>query len=196
MTSLNARASGNRRVACRPRRGAARSRSIRSREADGSSTAGSRSPGGLLAGLDLARVCLGDLADVSILSGEVAGRPVPLDPGRRPTTPSHACLASQYAGWAITEGKYFAMGSGPMRAIRRKEPIFDAIGFHEEADAVVGVLETRKAPTAGRRRQDRRRVRAWLLQPSRCWPRRRPAWREACRSWRGRSRRPSTSWLS
>jgi methenyltetrahydromethanopterin cyclohydrolase len=39
------------------------------------------------------------------------------------------------------------MGSGPMRAVRRKEPIFDAIGFQEEADAVVGVLETRKAPT-------------------------------------------------
>ena len=27
-----------------------------------------------------------------------------------------ACLASQYAGWAIKEGKFFAMGSGPMRA--------------------------------------------------------------------------------
>jgi methenyltetrahydromethanopterin cyclohydrolase len=60
--------------------------------------------------------------------------------------PVQACLASQYAGWAISEGKYFAMGSGPMRAIRRKEPIFETIGFHEEAGAVVGVLETRKAP--------------------------------------------------
>ncbi|APW58759.1 methenyltetrahydromethanopterin cyclohydrolase [Paludisphaera borealis] len=103
--------------------------------------------GGLLAGLDLARVCLGGLADVSILAGEVAGRPVPLI---QVVTdhPVQACLASQYAGWAISEGKYFAMGSGPMRAIRRKEPIFDAVGFHEEAGEVVGVLETRKAPTA------------------------------------------------
>ena len=32
--------------------------------------------------------------------------------------PVQACLASQYAGWAISEGKYFAMGSGPMRAVR------------------------------------------------------------------------------
>lgn len=103
--------------------------------------------GGLLAGLDLARVCLGGLADVSILAGEVAGRTVPLI---QVVTdhPVQACLASQYAGWAISEGKYFAMGSGPMRAIRRKEPIFDVIGFHEEAGEVVGVLETRKAPTA------------------------------------------------
>src|SRR5690606_7819878 len=44
------------------------------------------------------------------------------------------------------EGKYFAMGSGPMRAVRRKEPIFEKIGFHETPAAVVGVLETRKAP--------------------------------------------------
>jgi methenyltetrahydromethanopterin cyclohydrolase len=103
--------------------------------------------GGLLAGLDLARACLGGLADVTIAPGEVAGRPVPLV---QVVTdhPVRACLASQYAGWAISEGKYFAMGSGPMRAIRRKEPIFDTIGFHEEAGPVIGVLETRKAPPA------------------------------------------------
>jgi methenyltetrahydromethanopterin cyclohydrolase len=103
--------------------------------------------GGLLAGLDLARICLGGLAETSILSGEVAGRPVPLI---QVVTdhPVQACLASQYAGWAISAGKYFAMGSGPMRAIRRKEPIFDVIGFHEPAVEVVGVLETRKAPPA------------------------------------------------
>ena len=34
-----------------------------------------------------------------------------------PITRSRACLASQYAGWAISEGKFFAMGSGPMRAV-------------------------------------------------------------------------------
>ena len=37
-----------------------------------------------------------------------------------PTIRSAACLASQYAGWAISEGKYFAMGSGPMRAAWRQ----------------------------------------------------------------------------
>ena len=58
-----------------------------------------------------------------------------------------ACLASQYAGWAIKEGKFFAMGSGPMRAAAGTEAIYDVIGFRETADAVVGVLETRKPPT-------------------------------------------------
>ncbi|QEH37338.1 Methenyltetrahydromethanopterin cyclohydrolase [Aquisphaera giovannonii] len=101
--------------------------------------------GGLLAGLELARVCLGDLAAVCIVPGEFAGRAVPLV---QVVTdhPVQACLASQYAGWGIQEGKYFAMGSGPMRAVRGKEPVYDAIGCREREPAVVGVLEARKAP--------------------------------------------------
>jgi methenyltetrahydromethanopterin cyclohydrolase len=102
--------------------------------------------GGLLAGVDLARVCLGDLASVELVPGEVAGRSIP---SIQVVTdhPVQSCLASQYAGWAISEGKYFAMGSGPMRAVRGREPIYDVIGFRENHNAVVGVLETRKAPT-------------------------------------------------
>jgi methenyltetrahydromethanopterin cyclohydrolase len=101
--------------------------------------------GGLLAGVDLARVCLADLANVSVVPAEIAGRPVP---AIQVVTdhPVQACLASQYAGWAISEGKYFAMGSGPMRAARGSEPVFDAIGFRESDNSVVGVLETRKPP--------------------------------------------------
>jgi methenyltetrahydromethanopterin cyclohydrolase len=60
--------------------------------------------------------------------------------------PAQACLASQYAGWALKDGKFFAMGSGPMRAAAGTEAIYDLIGFRETADAVVGVLETRKPP--------------------------------------------------
>jgi len=101
--------------------------------------------GGLKAGLDLARVCLADLADVCLVHGEVDGRACPFV---QVVTdhPVEACLASQYAGWAISEGKFFAMGSGPMRASAGKEPLFDKIGGREEPDLVVGVLETRKRP--------------------------------------------------
>lgn len=102
-------------------------------------------PGGLLVGLELARVCLGDLASVTIVPGDVAGRPVPTVQVMT-DHPVQACLASQYAGWAISEGKYFAMGSGPMRAVRGREPIYDIIGFRETENSVVGVLETRKPP--------------------------------------------------
>ena len=52
--------------------------------------------------------------------------------------PVHACLASQYAGWAISEGKYFAMGSGPMRAAHGKEELFDHIPGREQAPVAVG----------------------------------------------------------
>jgi len=107
---------------------------------------GIRSQGGILAGIELARICLGTLAEVSIVPGEVGGRAVPLI---QVVTdhPVQACLASQYAGWALQDGKFFAMGSGPMRAAAGREAIYDRIGFRETADAVVGVLETRKPPT-------------------------------------------------
>ena len=103
--------------------------------------------GGLDAGLDLARICLADLAEVTLVAGEVAGRACPLV---QITTdhPVLACLGSQYAGWALSEGKYFAMGSGPMRAVYAHEPLFEQLGLTEKADAVIGVLEGRKPPTS------------------------------------------------
>jgi methenyltetrahydromethanopterin cyclohydrolase len=102
--------------------------------------------GGLLAGIELARVCLADLAQVSIVPGEVGGNLAALI---QVVTdhPVQACLASQYAGWALKDEKFFAMGSGPMRAAAATEALYDAIGFRETADSVVGVLETRKPPT-------------------------------------------------
>jgi methenyltetrahydromethanopterin cyclohydrolase len=107
---------------------------------------GIESRGGILAGVELARICLGTLAEVSIVPGEVRGRGVPLVQVIT-DHPVQACLASQYAGWALQDGKFFAMGSGPMRAAAGAEAIYGRIGFRETADAVVGVLETRKPPT-------------------------------------------------
>jgi methenyltetrahydromethanopterin cyclohydrolase len=101
--------------------------------------------GGLLSGIELARICLGALGQVSIVPGELGEKAIPLV---QVVTdhPVRACLASQYAGWALKEGKFFAMGSGPMRAAAGTEAIFDVIGFREKAEAVIGVLETRKPP--------------------------------------------------
>ena len=84
--------------------------------------------GGLITGIELARVCLGDLAQVAIVPGEVGGRAASLV---QVVTdhPVHACLASQYAGWALKDGKFFAMGSGPMRAAAGTEAIYDVIGL-------------------------------------------------------------------
>ncbi|MBA4066449.1 MAG: methenyltetrahydromethanopterin cyclohydrolase [Isosphaera sp.] len=103
-------------------------------------------PGSLGAGLAMARACLADL-------GEVAYVPCPLagvgGPAVQVTTddPVRACLASQYAGWQVAVGKFFAMGSGPMRALAAREELFQHIPGKEEAPVAVGVLETGKHPT-------------------------------------------------
>jgi methenyltetrahydromethanopterin cyclohydrolase len=106
---------------------------------------GIQSAGGLQAGLGLARVCLAGLAEVSLTSGEAARVPCPIVTVHS-DHPVTACMASQYAGWQISVGKFFAMGSGPMRAAFGKEALFDTIGEREQSSVAVGVLETRKAP--------------------------------------------------
>lgn len=106
---------------------------------------GIKTDGGLLAGVCLARVCLANLAEVSVVPGEVDGTACP---HLQVTTdhPIPACMASQYAGWQIKVEKFFAMGSGPMRAAYGKEELFDHIGFREQSPVAVGVMETRKMP--------------------------------------------------
>src|SRR5438309_10072771 len=62
--------------------------------------------------------------------------------------PAVSCMASQYAGWAIQVDKYFAMGSGPLRAHARVDrELFARLGYAETARRGVLVLETRSAPT-------------------------------------------------
>jgi methenyltetrahydromethanopterin cyclohydrolase len=57
-------------------------------------------------------------------------------------------MAAQYAGWQVSAGKYFAMGSGPMRAAAAREPLFEKIGHTERPEVAVGVLESGKLPPA------------------------------------------------
>jgi methenyltetrahydromethanopterin cyclohydrolase len=106
---------------------------------------GVQAPGGLHAGLGLARVCLAGQAEVTLVPGDVEGIPCPLVQVAS-DHPVAACMASQYAGWQISVGKFFAMGSGPMRAAYGKEELFQHIPGKEQAPVAVGVLETRKLP--------------------------------------------------
>jgi methenyltetrahydromethanopterin cyclohydrolase len=109
--------------------------------------AGIDTPGGYGAGKALSEICMGGLADI-------AYPPVPIGgdtwPGVRVWTdhPAISCMASQYAGWAIQVDKYFAMGSGPLRAHARVEKeLFAKLGYAERARRGVLVLETRAAPS-------------------------------------------------
>jgi methenyltetrahydromethanopterin cyclohydrolase len=112
---------------------------------------GVKTAGGIAAGLAMARVCLAGLADVSIAPGS----PYPVVHVAS-DSPVAACMASQYAGWQVAVGKYFAMGSGPMRAAYGKEALFDYIPGRESPGVAVGVLETRKLPDES--------VVAWLAE--------------------------------
>ena len=107
---------------------------------------GVKAPGGLHAGLGMARVCLAGLGEVAILLGDDASLHCPRVQVIS-DQPLLACLASQYAGWQLSAGKYFAMGSGPMRAAYGKEKLFDDIPGREKPPVAVGVLETGKLPT-------------------------------------------------
>lgn len=101
--------------------------------------------GSVEAGELLARVCLADLAEVALVDPNPA---LGEWPQIEVTTdhPVAACMASQYAGWEVKGEKFFAMGSGPMRAASGREPLFDDIGYREQAETCVGVLESSKLP--------------------------------------------------
>ncbi len=104
---------------------------------------GSNVLGGLETGLLLARICLADLAQVALLNTD-QGVQVQVFSDH----PVSACLASQYAGWQIKVGNYFAMGSGPIRAAACREPLFQELKQTQEMPpCAIGVLETATAPT-------------------------------------------------
>ena len=123
---------------------------------------GVKSPGGTEAGLTLARTALAGLATVWIEHANTSPLPSMSDlqpsadpwDGRCPwdvvavesDSPVAACLASQYAGWKVSEGKYFAMASGPVRSAIGREDLFDDIGLRERSDVAVGLLESSKLP--------------------------------------------------
>jgi len=103
--------------------------------------------GGWEAGLVLTSLCMGGL-------GRVQYVPVVIDGdewnGVQVTTdhPAVACMASQYAGWAIDPAGYFAMGSGPLRAKATVETeLFERLDYREDASRGVLVLESPTPPT-------------------------------------------------
>ena len=109
--------------------------------------AGVQVDGGLNAGLLLSEICMGGLGDVEYASLALGGENWP-GVQLRTDHPAVSCMASQYAGWAISVDKYFAMGSGPLRAHARVEKeLFEKLHYAEQATSGVLVLEGRELPT-------------------------------------------------
>jgi len=104
-------------------------------------------PGSIDAGLLVTRVCMGDAAKVSIITEDADRLVSEIGVMVQTDSPLLACLGGQYAGWPVTAGKYFAMGSGPMRMARGREAMLEALQIHESPPAVAGVLESTDLPT-------------------------------------------------
>jgi methenyltetrahydromethanopterin cyclohydrolase len=106
---------------------------------------GSYVPGGLEAGRRFAEITMAGLGSVSFAPILLDGRWLP---GLTVVTdqPALACLGSQYAGWMVDRNGYFAMASGPGRALIRAEDLFDDLDVDERASTAVLCLETREQP--------------------------------------------------
>ncbi len=61
--------------------------------------------------------------------------------------PKIATLGSQHAGWQIRVNDFFAMGSGPARSLYAHEIIFQEIGYRDNSQKGVIILETRQLPS-------------------------------------------------
>jgi methenyltetrahydromethanopterin cyclohydrolase len=111
--------------------------------------AGSRMQGSIAAGLAIAEICMGGLGKVQLTASAITPR-WPWTLMVHSSNPVIACLASQYAGWRLTygEGKdaFFALGSGPARALARVEQLFETLEYRDAAKEAVLVLESARRP--------------------------------------------------
>ena len=116
--------------------------------------AGIKVPGGLEAGRIIAEICLGGMGTVSI-GHRAYTEHWPLSVHVHTTNPVLACLGSQYAGWSLSHEKYYALGSGPARAMATKvraeqrepvEELYKELAYQDSAEAAVLVIENDAIP--------------------------------------------------
>jgi methenyltetrahydromethanopterin cyclohydrolase len=113
--------------------------------------AGIAARGSVAAGMLIGEICMGGLGRVGLRSGASEAWPTWVEV--RSSQPVLACLASQYAGWSLAASKeetggkkFFSLGSGPARALAAKEALFAELGYRDQADAGVLVLEVDRSP--------------------------------------------------
>ncbi len=107
---------------------------------------GVEAEGGFLAGKYLTDICMGGLSHTELSTINIGELVLPSIVVAT-DYPSIALLGSQFAGWKISVGEYFAMGSGPARAISLKpKELYQKIEYHDHSDVAVIVLETDLKP--------------------------------------------------
>jgi methenyltetrahydromethanopterin cyclohydrolase len=108
---------------------------------------GVKAKGGYDAGLIFTQLCMGGLATPSIthkrLKHEVFYPFIEV----YTDYPTLSCLAAQKAGWRISQEGFFAMGSGPARALALKpKHTYEVIEYEDDSDFAVIALEASTLP--------------------------------------------------
>lgn len=116
--------------------------------------AGINVPGGLEAGRIIAEICMGGLGTVTIQHSTYTAN-WPLSVTVYSSNPVLSCLGSQYAGWSLSHEKYYALGSGPARAMASKlkegqrepvEELYKELVYRDEGDTAALVIENDAIP--------------------------------------------------
>ncbi|MDD4915753.1 MAG: methenyltetrahydromethanopterin cyclohydrolase [Methylococcales bacterium] len=116
--------------------------------------AGITVPGGLEAGRIITEICMGGLGTASISQSCYTDH-WPLTINVHSSNPLLSCLGSQYAGWSLSHGKYYALGSGPARALATKlkdgvvepvEELYKELDYRDSFDSAALVIENDAIP--------------------------------------------------
>jgi methenyltetrahydromethanopterin cyclohydrolase len=110
--------------------------------------AGVNVAGSFKAGELYTKVCLGGLADVGIsIPGDLSENFALPSVKIKTDFPAISTLGSQKAGWSVSVEDFFALGSGPARALALKpSETYKEIGYKDEADLAILTLEADRLP--------------------------------------------------
>ena len=107
--------------------------------------AGVNHAGSAEAGRLIAEICMGGLGKVDLIKDDRFSQWSDAI-AVQSAAPVLACLGSQYAGWALSHGKFFSLGSGPARSLAQREELFTELAYQDQADSTCLVLETGQVP--------------------------------------------------
>ena len=107
--------------------------------------AGIETDGSEQAGKLIAEICMGGLGIISLKKTDTFPN-WPLETIVKSKHPVISCLASQYAGWNLTHEKFYALASGPGRAIARREELFKDLKYKDQSKFIYLIMEVDKTP--------------------------------------------------
>jgi methenyltetrahydromethanopterin cyclohydrolase len=104
--------------------------------------------GSFVAGELYTKVCLGGLADVKVsVPGDLSDNLSLPVVSVQTDFPAISTLGAQKAGWSVSVEDFFALGSGPARALAKKPAeTYEEIDYQDDADIAILTLESGTLP--------------------------------------------------